>query len=35
MASDNPVNITINDESLRRSLRALDLGCHRLGTRDA
>ncbi len=25
MASDNLVNITINDESLRRSLRALDL----------
>ena len=25
MASDNPVNVTINDESLRRSLRALDL----------
>ena len=25
MASDNLVNVTINDESLRRSLRALDL----------
>ncbi|ELW9028311.1 phage virion morphogenesis protein, partial [Yersinia enterocolitica] len=25
MASDNLVNITINDESLRQSLRALDL----------
>ncbi|EFF4088137.1 phage virion morphogenesis protein, partial [Escherichia coli] len=25
MASDNLVSITINDESLRRSLRALDL----------
>ncbi|MFT2791790.1 phage virion morphogenesis protein [Serratia sp. T13T92] len=31
MASDNLVNITINDESLRRSLRALDLAATDLG----
>lgn len=33
MASDNLVSITINDKSLRRSLRALC--CHRPGARDA
>ncbi len=35
MASDNLVSITINDKSLRRSLRALDLAATDHGARDA
>ncbi len=35
MASDNLVSITINDKSLRRSLRALDLAATDTGARDA